>query len=97
MRRLENKNQGHDKFWEIYENGRTVTVRFGKIGDVGTVIVKKFANVEDAWEFSYKKINEKYSGGYFTVPTTDQSSQWKLRAETAEREVSRIKRLVNNE
>ena len=42
------KDKTSSKFWEIDTKGKTVTVRFGKIGTDGQTTVKTFGAPKDA-------------------------------------------------
>ena len=64
---MENRNPGHNKFYEMYKSGTTVHVRFGKLDTVGTVITKKFSTVDEAENFIDKTRWEKDAKGYTMV------------------------------
>lgn len=52
------------KFWEITLDGKTVSVRFGKLGVNGQVSTKELASEEEAKKYADKKIAEKTKEGY---------------------------------
>jgi len=52
------------KFWEITLEGKTVSVRFGKLGVNGQTSSKEFDSEEDAKKYADKKIAEKTKEGY---------------------------------
>lgn len=68
MIRLENKTHPHNKFYEIYENGKTVSLRYGKIDTVGTTLVKKFASVKESENFvAHTLYTKKWVDGYMQI------------------------------
>jgi predicted DNA-binding WGR domain protein len=52
------------KFWEITHEGKTVSVRFGKLGANGQTSAKELATEEAAAAYAAKKIAEKTKEGY---------------------------------
>lgn len=52
------------KFWEIGVSGKTVTVRYGKIGTTGQSLIKEFDERTQATENAEKQIAEKVGKGY---------------------------------
>ena len=58
------KDKTSSKFWEIDAKGKTVTVRFGKIGTDGQTTVKTFASPTEATGHATKVIAEKVKKGY---------------------------------
>jgi len=61
---------GHaEKYWEITQVGKKVTVRFGKIGTDGQLIVKDFETKEEAEAHLAKLVKEKTKKGYIEKPT----------------------------
>ncbi len=64
MRRLEHTGEGHNKFWEVYDEGKTVNVRYGPIGKAGTILTKRFTRDSDAADYVYNKVLEKKREGY---------------------------------
>lgn len=58
------KDKTSNKFWEIDSKGKTVSVRFGKIGTDGQTTVKTFASPLDATAHATKVIAEKVKKGY---------------------------------
>lgn len=63
-RYYEFKDKASSKFWEIDTKGKTVTVRFGKIGTDGQTTVKKFATPKEATAHARKVTAEKVKKGY---------------------------------
>ena len=57
------KSERAEKYWEITQIGKTVTVRFGKIGADGQLKVKEFETKEDAEAEVAKLIKEKKKKG----------------------------------
>jgi predicted DNA-binding WGR domain protein len=62
------KSERAEKYWEITQIGKTVTVRFGKIGADGQLKVKEFETKEDAEAEVVKLIKEKKKKGYLEKP-----------------------------
>jgi predicted DNA-binding WGR domain protein len=62
------KSEHAEKFWEITQVGKKVTVRFGKIGADGQLKVKDFDTKEDAEAEVAKLIKEKTKKGYIEKP-----------------------------
>lgn len=61
---------GHaEKYWEITQVGKKVTVRFGKIGTDGQLIVKDFETKEEAEIHLTKLVKEKTKKGYVEKPS----------------------------
>ena len=58
------KDKTSSKFWEIDTKGKTVTVRFGKIGTDGQTTVKTFSAPRDATAHAAKVTAEKVKKGY---------------------------------
>jgi predicted DNA-binding WGR domain protein len=58
------KTSDSRKFWEVEVKGKTVFVRYGRIGSEGVKTVKEFATKELAEQFSEKSIKEKIKKGY---------------------------------
>lgn len=52
------------KFWEVWQEGPDVTVRFGKLGTDGQTRVKSFATEALAVAHMHKQIDEKTKKGY---------------------------------
>ena len=55
---------GTQKFWEITQEGSTVSVRFGKLGVQGQTTVKEFDTEAEAVKHADKMIAEKTKKGY---------------------------------
>ena len=58
------KDKTSSKFWEIDTKGKTVTVRFGKIGTDGQTTAKTFGAPRDATAHAAKVTAEKVKKGY---------------------------------
>lgn len=58
------KDKTSSKFWEIDAKGKTVRVRYGKIGTDGQTTVKAFASPTEATEHATKVTAEKVKKGY---------------------------------
>lgn len=54
----------HSKFWEIWVDGTTLRIRYGKIGANGQTTLKSFESVKDAEAAEAKAIAEKIKKGY---------------------------------
>ncbi len=65
----ERKSERAEKYWEISQVGKKVTVRFGKIGADGQLIVKDFETKEEAEAHMAKLIKEKTKKGYVEKPS----------------------------
>ncbi|MCX2947906.1 WGR and DUF4132 domain-containing protein [Lentzea sp. NEAU-D7] len=64
MRRWELVADGSAKFWEIEQDGATVTVRFGRLGTTGQTQTKELASAEAAAAHVAKLVAEKEKKGY---------------------------------
>ncbi|SFQ96353.1 WGR domain-containing protein, predicted DNA-binding domain in MolR [Lentzea waywayandensis] len=64
MRRWELVADGSAKFWEIGQDGATVTVRFGRLGTAGQTQTKELASAEAADAHVTKLVAEKEKKGY---------------------------------
>ncbi|MFD4676282.1 WGR and DUF4132 domain-containing protein [Lentzea sp. NPDC058450] len=64
MRRWELVADGSAKFWEIEQDGVTVTVRFGRLGAAGQTQTKELATAEAATAHVAKLVAEKEKKGY---------------------------------
>ncbi|SMC97570.1 WGR and DUF4132 domain-containing protein [Lentzea albidocapillata] len=64
MRRWELVADGSAKFWEIGQDGATVTVRFGRLGTTGQTQTKELASAEAAGAHVTKLVAEKEKKGY---------------------------------
>jgi predicted DNA-binding WGR domain protein len=65
---LSRKSATAEKYWEITQVGKNVTVRFGKIGADGQLKVKEFDTKEEAEAEVAKLIKEKTKKGYVEKP-----------------------------
>ena len=63
------KSERAEKFWEILQVESKVTVRFGKIGTEGQLIVKDLDTKEEAEAHMAKLIKEKTKKGYIEKPS----------------------------
>lgn len=63
------KSERAEKYWEITQVGKSVTVRFGKIGADGQLKVKEFETKEEAEAEVAKLIKEKTKKGYVEKPS----------------------------
>ena len=63
------KSERAEKFWEILQVESKVTVRFGKIGVDGQLIIKDFETKEEAEAHMAKLIKEKTKKGYIEKPS----------------------------
>jgi predicted DNA-binding WGR domain protein len=70
MRRYELADGTSSKFWEIGLDGKTVTVRFGRIGTAGQTQVKAHASPEAARKAHDQLVAEKTKKGYRGVGVT---------------------------
>ncbi len=64
VRRFEFKDGGSMKFWEILQDGPSLSIRFGRIGTNGQSRVKTFEDDTRAGRELQKLINEKTGKGY---------------------------------
>lgn len=62
------KSERAEKYWEITQVGKNITVRFGKIGADGQLKVKEFETKEEAEAEVAKLIKEKTKKGYIEKP-----------------------------
>ena len=58
------KSAHAEKFWEVTQDGASVTVRFGKLGTDGQTKVKELASPAEAEAEVAKLIKEKTKKGY---------------------------------
>ena len=65
----ERKIERAEKYWEVSQVGKKVTIRFGKIGSDGQLIVKDFETKEEAEAHMAKLIKEKTKKGYVEKPS----------------------------
>ena len=65
----ERKIERAEKYWEVSQVGKKVTIRFGKIGADGQLIVKDFETKEEAEAHMAKLIKEKTKKGYIEKPS----------------------------
>jgi predicted DNA-binding WGR domain protein len=63
------KSERAEKYWEILQLESKVTVRFGKIGTEGQLIVKDLDTKEEAEAHMAKLIKEKTKKGYIEKPS----------------------------
>ena len=63
-RRFEFVEGTSSKFWEITNNNREVTVRYGRIGANGQTQTKSFTSETAATEHAEKQIVSKLAKGY---------------------------------
>lgn len=66
-RRFELTDAKSNKFWEITTSGKTVSVRYGRIGTDGQTQSKAYAAVKDAETAAEKQIAEKVKKGYIEI------------------------------
>lgn len=64
VRRFEFSEGTSNKFWEVFQDGKSVTVRFGRIGTDGQTQVKAHASEAEALKVLEKLIKEKTGKGY---------------------------------
>ncbi|MCR3748889.1 WGR and DUF4132 domain-containing protein [Lentzea californiensis] len=90
MRRWELVADGSAKFWEIGQDGATVTVRFGRLGAAGQTQTKELASADAAAAHIAKLVAEKEKKGYrpeaasgVQQPTTGQPAATPAAAEPA--------------
>jgi len=55
---------GTQKFWEITQEDKQVSVRFGKLGVQGQTTVKDFESTDEANKHAEKVVSEKTKKGY---------------------------------
>jgi predicted DNA-binding WGR domain protein len=60
------KSERAEKYWEVTQVGKNVSVRFGKIGADGQLKVKEFETKEEAEAEVAKLIKEKTKKGYIS-------------------------------
>ncbi|MFJ5985234.1 DUF4132 domain-containing protein [Lentzea sp. NPDC092896] len=75
MRRWELVANGSAKFWEIGQDGATVTVRFGRLGTAGQTQYKELASAEAADAHVAKLVAEKEKKGYRPEGTAADAQQ----------------------
>jgi len=59
------------KFWEVWAEGTSLSVRFGKIGTNGQTTVKEFPDLSAAEQARDKAITQKIKKGYTEVSIND--------------------------
>jgi predicted DNA-binding WGR domain protein len=62
--RLTYQDDKSNKFWEVEVKQKEMTVRYGKVGTDGQLIVKKFASAQGAEAAAEKALAEKIKKGY---------------------------------
>jgi predicted DNA-binding WGR domain protein len=67
MRRWEFSGDGSGKFWEVGQDGTTVTVRFGRLGSAGRIKTKELASADAAAAHVAKLVSEKEKKGYLAA------------------------------
>ncbi|MFI6094316.1 WGR and DUF4132 domain-containing protein [Lentzea sp. NPDC051213] len=75
MRRWELVASGSAKFWEIGQDGATVTVRFGRLDTAGQTQTKELASAEAAQAHVAKLVAEKEKKGYIEVGSAGSAEQ----------------------
>jgi predicted DNA-binding WGR domain protein len=73
-RRFEMVEGSASKFWEVTENGASLTIRYGRIGTNGQTQEKSFADEAKASAAAAKLIAEKTGKGYVEVSADAQST-----------------------
>ena len=63
-RRFEFVEGTSSKFWEITNNNREITVRYGRIGTNGQTQTKSFTSETSAAEHAQKQVAAKLAKGY---------------------------------
>ena len=63
-RRFEFVSGSSAKFWEIANNNREVTIRYGRIGSAGQTQTKSFPSDAAANTHALQQINSKLAKGY---------------------------------
>ncbi|KKN53352.1 hypothetical protein LCGC14_0603220 [marine sediment metagenome] len=63
------------KFWEVWQDGKIIFVRFGIIGPDGRVMEKSYNTIEQASKGMEKQIRSKISKGYNELRTTIERKQ----------------------
>lgn len=63
-RRFEFVSGSSAKFWEVTNNNREVTVRYGRIGSNGQTQTKSFTSDAAANIYALRQINAKLTKGY---------------------------------
>ncbi len=66
-RRFEFSDGGSDKFWSVRQDGKTLAIRFGRIGAAGQAQDKTFGSDDEAVKAAEKLIAEKIKKGYAEV------------------------------
>src|SRR5688572_5946831 len=61
---LSESDGGSHKFYEVVVSNKTLTIRYGRIGDKGQTQVKDFPNHDKALAEANKKLDEKRKKGY---------------------------------
>ncbi len=82
-----NQNEFSDKFWNIEIEGKTQTVRFGKIGTAGRETIKDFASEEECIKDSDKLIAQKLKKGYVEIKENEAIPQKIELSEDEKREI----------
>src|SRR3990167_990236 len=64
---FENKEHGHNKFWEVYHHNEQLITKWGRIGSRGTKKTNSFGNHFAAEKYMQKLIKKKLSKGYKSI------------------------------
>jgi predicted DNA-binding WGR domain protein len=59
------------KFWEVWVENTSLSIRFGKIGTTGQTTIKDFPTTTAAEEARDKAIAQKIKKGYVEGPSSD--------------------------
>ena len=70
---LHNKKNGSSKFYCVTQDGKQLTMKWGRIGSCGRVTHKRFRTTRDASEAKSKVVSQKRRRGY--TPITSSSSK----------------------
>ncbi len=83
------EDAGSHKFYEVLVDGKTLTIRYGRIGDAGQSKVSECASPEKARAEAAKKIAEKTKKGYAPAVMGGRAKRTVTRRETTSQKPSR--------
>ena len=77
-KRFTNRKNGHNKYWEVWVEGKNMFTHYGKIGTEGQTTIKELSSHYHAKMTATNKIDEKLSKGYIAV----KPEKWEVRFES---------------
>ena len=82
MRRFEFSEGTSNKFWEVEQEGASVTVRFGRIGTNGQIQTKTYGDEKKAASALAKLVAEKTKKGYVEITPANEAGEKRAKPAT---------------